>query len=116
MRLYTIALLAACSSSDATPAPTKPVVIQPPAVVVAAPLPPPRNLVCEAFKGVNDKATCVPYLTDAGEAHAHTAMVTLGQTLLHCGYGVGSPGVVCTDAISVRQQPPAPTQPPAKKK
>jgi hypothetical protein len=108
--ILALVLFTACSSSDAKPAPA------PAPVVVAPPAPPPKNLVCEAFKGVNDKATCVPYLTDAGEAHAHTAMVTLGQTLLHCGYGVGSPGVVCTDAIVIRQTPPAPTAPAEPKK
>lgn len=108
-----IAIIAtACIQRPAPVAPQQPV-----PVVAAAPAPapkpaelakpePPRNFVCEAFKGVNDKAKCEPYVTTA---EAQTAMITLsGGQQLHCTYTLK--GVECHDPIIIVQQPPPPTQ------
>lgn len=113
MRVLILALvLSACVAKSAPLAP-----VQPPApapVTAPAPKPePPRNLVCEAFKGVNDKAVCTPYLT---RADAQTAMIVYGGQQIHCAYTLD--GVRCHDPILIVQSPPAPVQdskPPAGK-
>lgn len=129
--ILTLTLIAAACSSpskadapkSATPAPVAPTPLvaatagstPAPVSLAVAPPAPPRNLVCEAFKGVNDKAGCVPYFTDSGERHAHTAMVTLGQQQFHCAYNNELLSVTCAEPIVIRQQPAPPPAPDAAK-
>jgi len=113
-----IALVLSFAACVAKPAPIAPKpVVAPAAVVAAAPEPPaPQvNLVCEAFKGVNDKATCAPTFTDVGELHVYMATVTLGGQQLACRTDLSMLGVLCTDPIVIKQQPPPPTEDKAKK-
>jgi hypothetical protein len=114
-RILALAILAAaaCTHAQQAPlvAPYAPVTVEPVAqTATAAPAPQPtqpENLVCRAFHSVNEKATCVPYLTDKGEHHTHSAMVTLGQQQFHCSYSDQLTGVLCADPIVIRQQPVA---------
>ena len=79
---------------------------------------PPTNLVCEAFKGVNPQALCAPHHTDVGELHIHTATITLQGQQLACRQDTTMLGVLCSDPIVIKQQPPPPTvdKAPTKKK
>lgn len=115
-------IVTACVQRPAPVAPLQPAPVAAPAPVATAPKvelakpEPPKNFVCEAFKGVNDKVTCTPYVT----AGMHTAMMNLGDgQQLHCKYTEN--GVECHAPITIVQSPPAPVQDkkpsaPAKKK
>lgn len=109
MRSIILALsLLACTRPAPAPlvAPYQPVKVEP----VKVEPPPPVNAVCEAFKGVNATAKCEPKFTAFGPLATHTAFVTLGETLIHCRYDASMTGVLCSDAIVLKQQPPPPVQ------
>lgn len=119
-RLALIALfafIAACSDSSAA----KPQAAQAPsAALTPAPGPvpvqgnvslAPRNLVCERLALENQKAPCVPEMTDAGEHHTHTARITLDGQVIVCALNDGQVSAVCGPMFAAPAQQPAQQQP-----
>lgn len=87
LRLIPLLFVLACTA-NASPLDSK-----------AEPAKPPRNLVCERVAVKTPKAECVPEYTDAGELHAHTARVTIGESTSVCGINVGQLLVVCDNGL-----------------
>lgn len=114
MRLFALVLaLSACTHYVAAPAqPSAPKAIKPDPATAQAKKE--RNFVCESFAAVNDKAACVPEMTDAGERHTHTARVTLDQQIIRCALNDATASVVCSPLIYF--PPPEPETQPSKAK
>lgn len=120
MRYLVLALVLVACTRPAPVAPQQPYLVstEPVAEKPEPAKPEPTNLVCEAFRGVNEKALCAPHHTDVGELHIHTATITLQGQQLACRQDTTMLGVLCSDPIVIKQQPPPPTvdKAPTKKK
>lgn len=85
MRFALLALaLAACNAASATTQP--------------------GNLVCSRIAIVNPKAACVPELTDVGERHTHTAIVSTDEGKVACALNDATLSLVC-DALVFQPKP-----------
>lgn len=120
IRIFIALALIGCTHAAPAPlvAPYTPVKVEPVAPPPAPPPPPPVNLVCERFAKVNPAAKCEAIFTAFGALAAHTALVTLGESQVHCRYDASMTGILCTDSIAVVMKPPPATQdakPPTKK-
>lgn len=123
MRYLALALVLVACTRPAPVAPQQPYLVSTEPVAVESPAPAatpePTNLVCEAFKPVNPQALCAPHHTDVGDLHIHTATITLQGQQLACRQDTTMLGVLCSDPIVIKQQPPPPVEdkrPDAKKK
>lgn len=109
MRTVLILILSLAACIQRTPqAPVQPAPVAQPAPKPVAPPAPPapaKNLVCEAWQGVNAKAACTPYLTTDT---MHTAMIAIDGQQLHCAYT--AKGVECHAPIVIVQQPAPPVE------
>lgn len=80
----------------------------------APPASPPANLVCLRFTELNKDARCIPEMTDVGERHTHTALVSVKDNTLACTVDVLTVSMVCGLPVVFPHQQPEP-QPEAEK-